>query len=277
MDNSAQKEYWNSAAGEKWASEADALDAMLAPFNRAVLDAAKLKIGERVLDIGCGAGSLSLLAARETPQLKLIGVDISEPLAKLARDRAALAAAALDVVVADASAWISQDPFDALISRFGVMFFADPKSAFAHMRTQMVQGGRLAFACWRPLPENAWALTPLQIGARFLKTPPQPADPFAPGPFAFAETARLEKILIEAGWQEIKIQPLQTEIVLPGQRAEETAAFMLDVGPLSRHLKDQGIDPAPVGAALADYIRTRTDAGGRTWLGASVSIVTARA
>ncbi len=277
MDNSAQRDYWNSAAGQKWTREADALDAMLAPFNRAVLDAAKLKIGERVLDVGCGAGSLSLLAARETPQLRLTGIDISEPLAKLARDRAEQAGVDLKVVVEDASAWASPDQFDALISRFGVMFFADPQAAFAHLRTLMAPRARLAFACWRPLLENAWALTPLQFGARFLKTPPQAADPYAPGPFAFADTARLESLLNAAGWRDVAIQPLQIDIALPGHRPEETAAFMMDVGPLSWHLKDQGIDPAPVGEALADFIRTRTDADGRTRLGASVSIVTANA
>lgn len=275
MDNTAQIDYWNGAAGEKWVRDADRLDRMLKPFSEAVLTAVKPVAGERIIDIGCGAGALSFAASNAGALTT--GVDVSEPLIAIARRRAEQRAPSAQFVVADASAWAPEKKADVVVSRFGVMFFADPAAAFANIRSGMRPGGRLAFACWRPLAENDWALMPIMVALPFLKAPPTPPPPGTPGPFAFGSRDDVAGILTQAGWTNVRITPWDGTIELPGENAEDTADFMLEIGPLSRAMAEQGVDPAKVKDALVARVRSLTGDEGRTHLKAAVWIVEATA
>lgn len=275
MDNTAQIDYWNGAAGQKWVRDADRLDKMLRPFLDAVMDAAKPKAGEVVTDIGCGGGALSLAVAGKGAIAT--GVDVSEPLIEVARRRAAVSAPGTRFVEADASEWTPSVPADLIVSRFGVMFFADPVRAFANIRTGTAPGGRLAFVCWRPLTENEWALAPIIAAMPFLREPPKPPEPGAPGPFAFGQREHIDRILTEAGWKDVRIAPWDGQIELPGATAPETAEFMLEIGPLSRTIAEQGLDPEKIKAALVARVEGLADAEGRTRLKAATWIVEATA
>ncbi len=275
MDNTAQIDYWNGAAGEKWVKDADRLDRMLQPFAEAVLAAAKPCSGQRLTDIGCGAGALSF-AASDAGALTT-GVDVSEPLIAIARRRAEKRAPEANFVLADASAWVPDVKADIVVSRFGVMFFADPAAAFKNIRAGTMPGGRMIFACWRPLAENDWALMPIVAALPFLKEPPAPPPPGTPGPFAFGNPDFITDILARAGWTGIRISPWDGDMELPGANAEETADFMLEIGPLSRAIAEQGIDPVKVKEALVSKVRSLTGAEGHTYLKAAVWIVEATA
>ncbi|MFN3912024.1 class I SAM-dependent methyltransferase [Hyphomonas sp.] len=275
MDNTAQIESWNGAPGQKWARDADQLDQMLAPFAGAVLAAARPVEGERVIDIGCGAGALSLALAQQGADVT--GVDVSVPLVELARRRASEDNLGVRFIVADASAWRPAEPAQLLVSRFGVMFFADPAAAFANLRAAMAPGGRMVFACWRPLTENEWALLPVQTALPFLKTPPAASPPGAPGPFGFADRAFVGDVLARAGWSNVVHTPWDGTIRLPGAKAEETAKFMMDIGPLSRALADQGIDLDTVKQALVERVGKLAGVNGETHLKAAAWIVEASA
>ena len=275
MDNTAQIDYWNGAAGQKWVRDADRLDKMLRPFLDAVMAAAKPKAGEVVTDIGCGGGALSLATAGKGASPT--GVDVSEPLIEVARRRAAVSAPGTRFVVADASDWIPDVPADLIVSRFGVMFFADPVRAFANIRKGAAPGGRLAFVCWRPLAENEWALAPIIAAMPFLREAPKPPEPGAPGPFAFGQREHIDRILTAAGWKDVQISPWDGQIELPGATAPETAEFMLEIGPLSRTIAEQGLDPAQIKAALVARVEGLADAEGRTRLKAATWIVDATA
>jgi SAM-dependent methyltransferase len=275
MDNTAQIDYWNGAAGQKWVRDADRLDKMLRPFLDAVMDAAKPKAGEVVTDIGCGGGALSLAVAGKGAIAT--GVDVSEPLIEVARRRAAVSAPGTRFVVADASDWTPAVPADLIVSRFGVMFFADPVRAFANIRKGTAPGGRLTFVCWRPLTENEWALAPIIAAMPFLREPPKPPEPGAPGPFAFGQREHIDRILTEAGWKDVRISPWDGQIELPGATAPETAEFMMEIGPLSRTIAEQGLDPAQIKAALVARVEGLADAEGRTRLKAATWIVEATA
>jgi ubiquinone/menaquinone biosynthesis C-methylase UbiE len=146
---------WNGQSGERWVANQARLDAVVAAFGQAAIEAAAPAKGERVLDVGCGAGASSLaLAALVGPAGQVLGVDISEPLIGLARALAPQDTPAL-FQLADASrAELPEGAFDILFSRFGVMFFDDPTEAFAHMRRALRAGGRVAFVCWRGAAEN---------------------------------------------------------------------------------------------------------------------------
>lgn len=275
MNNDAQIDYWNGPAGQKWVDQSNRLDAMLAPFADAALEAASIKQGERALDIGCGAGALTLRAADVAGSAASLGVDVSEPLLKLAKRRAADAGSSARFEQADASAFTTDQAFDLMISRFGVMFFEDPAAAFANIRQQICADGRMAFMCWQKLSLNDWAFAPLQAALPLLKeAPPQP-DPHAPGPFAFADKDRLADILTSAGWKNVAIEPFETPVTLPGDDVEASAAFMLKLGPLSRLIAAQDLDPGPIEDALKSRLTREMGADGQVTMKSACWRVTA--
>ncbi|MEL7518117.1 MAG: methyltransferase domain-containing protein, partial [Pseudomonadota bacterium] len=154
QDNIDQIKCWNGDAGDKWVRFADRLDALLAPFAPLILERAALQTGERVLDIGCGGGALSLAAEEKiAPDGGVTGVDVSAPLLELARQRSANAGGNSAFVEADAAQYRSSIPLDAAVSRFGVMFFSDPAVAFSSLRRSFRPEARLVFVCWQGLGE----------------------------------------------------------------------------------------------------------------------------
>src|SRR6185503_20850430 len=166
--------------------------------------------GERIVDIGCGGGDTTLaLAERVQGHGFVLGVDVSRPLLQRATARAANTPEyPVRFVEADAAGYaFERGSFDALFSRFGVMFFADPAAAFANLRRALKPGGRMAFVCWRSEGENPIMTVPLTAAKKRIPVPPPPADPTAPGPFALADRARLERILQTAGFASIAITP----------------------------------------------------------------------
>lgn len=232
-DNTQQMEFWNGPSGQRWAALTETTDRSLSFITAALMPFAAAKKGERVLDVGCGCGSTTLaLADAVGPAGTVTAIDISRPMLDVARRRATEIRAGIEFVEADASDRAFKPEYDLVFSRFGVMFFADPVDAFANIRKALVPGGRLAFVCWRTLAENAWAARPLAAAADLI--PPQPPfDPIAPGPFAFADSARLVSILADAGFRDARMEKLDT-VMNMGAAIEDGARAALSVGPLAR-------------------------------------------
>lgn len=274
MNNDAQIEYWNGAAGQKWVDQSNRLDGMLAAFANKVLETAAINTGERILDVGCGAGALTLKASHIAGHA--MGVDVSEPLLHLARKRAQEIGSAAKFVCADASAYAADVPYDLLISRFGVMFFEDPVEAFSNIRAQLHPKGRMSFICWQGLQYNDWAFAPLQAALPFLNEPPPQPDPIAPGPFAFADKDRVAQILADAGWKNVAIEPFTPQIILPGEDIASSARFMLQLGPLSRLMATQGLEAAPIEEALQKQVAAYADGAGRISMESSCWVVSAK-
>lgn len=233
MDNTQQIAYWNGQVGARWAVLQDSIDRNLGHITQAFIPFVDAKPGERVLDIGCGCGTTSLtFALAVQPGGSVAGIDISAPMLGVARARAAAANADIPFIEADASAYDFQPVFDLVVSRFGVMFFADPAAAFRNIRGALAPTGRLAFVCWRSVAENGWASTPF-AAARALLPPQEPADPAAPGPFAFADSERLRGILHAAGFNRIHVEKFDGHMDM-GATAEDAAKEALNIGPLAR-------------------------------------------
>jgi SAM-dependent methyltransferase len=229
--NQDQIEYWNGPAGQRWAEAQESLDRNLASITAGLLPFVGVKTGESVLDVGCGCGSTTLAYADAAGERgRVMGVDISGPMLGVARTR--VGSRRMEFVQADASTHPFKAEFDAVASRFGVMFFAEPQAAFANIRKSLKPGGRIRFVCWRAMLDNVWATVPL-MAARDLLPPQEPPDPNAPGPFAFAEAARLEGILAGAGFRDVKLTKLDT-VVHMAATAHESAQFSLSIGPLAR-------------------------------------------
>ena len=255
MHNEAQIAEWNGILGQRWVAFQPQLDRMIEAFGAAALRAAAAQPGERVLDIGCGCGSSSLALAQAVgPQGRVLGVDISQPMLAVARQRSASAGAgSLSFCEADASAIDLPAGQDLLFSRFGLMFFDAPAAALRHLRGALRPGGRCAFVCWRAPRDNPWAMAPLMAARQALGITPPPADPLAPGPFAFADDARLHGLLAEAGFDGIDVQRFDAPIHL-GSSARDAAAHSLQIGPASRLAGEAG--PAQEQALIAAIERT---------------------
>ncbi|MCT8002690.1 class I SAM-dependent methyltransferase [Sphingomonas sanguinis] len=255
--NAGQAADWNGRNGEHWVMHQVRLDRMLRSFGTAAIEAAAPAVGEHILDIGCGAGATSIALARYVgPTGHVRGIDISELL--IARACAvAPHGLPLEFQLADAAtADLGNGAYDLLFSRLGVMFFDDPVSAFARLRTALRRDGRLAFVCWRQASENDWVRLPLRAIADIVPSPPPP-DPEAPGPFSFGDPARVTRILRQAGFTAITLTPFDR--IIPFGRGETRAqavddglALAFDVGPLARALQDQ---PEEVRTRAADAVR----------------------
>jgi len=256
---------WRGRVGDAWAAEWRRTDRTLAPIEGVLVDEIRLGLADVadpvILDVGCGAGSTSLALAAALPGARVTGIDLSEPLVAVARERAEGRA---DFEVADASAWRPADGrrFDAIVSRHGVMFFADPVAAFAHLRGLGTAGLRLVFSCFRSRGENEWAAAIVPIVAR-LAPEALAGPPPATGPFAFADPKRIETILTAAGFAPPRIDPFDCDFV-PGQggtdeeAVADAIAYFRRIGPFAALLKDldeasaaQAIDQ--LAAILADH------------------------
>jgi ubiquinone/menaquinone biosynthesis C-methylase UbiE len=276
--NADQIAYWNGPGGQRWADRQAAQDILLAPVLDVLIDRAKLKTGERVIDVGCGSGATTIAFAQKVgPSGHVFGIDVSGPM--LARARAsAPKELPVDFVQADATVY-PFDPasLDLLASRFGVMFFADPALSFANIRKALRPSGRLAFACWREPRENPFFMAPLQAAYKHVPKLPQ-QGPEDPGPFAFASEERVRRILAKAGFTGIAMEPYPLSLdPAIGRGLDGAVQGSLEIGPVSRALEGQ---PDEIRAAVAQSIREALAPfakGDTVLLPASIWIVTARA
>jgi SAM-dependent methyltransferase len=279
--NREQSDYWNDHAGEKWVQAETMLDAQLKPLGERAIDAIRLAPGMRVLDIGCGCGDTTLeVAKRIGPDGHAVGIDISRPMLERAAERARSESLSnARFVLADATTFTSDldGEFDAALSRFGVMFFADPVAAFTNIRAQLTKRGRLSFVCWQSADKNPWLFVPTLAASEHIEIP-RPADPYAPGPLAFADADRTRKILGDAGFSNIAFESIELELgVGGGGSPEETAEFLINLGPVARVLKaNPDVDRRPIVDAIRKSIAPY-DKGNGVRMGSAAWLVTATA
>lgn len=176
------------------------------------LSRVQLNADDRVLDLGCGTGAKTQSLAELVPQGSIVGIDLSP--AMVAHAQAGVARVGLtnlEFVAGDAQVYpFEPDAFDIVISSFGSMFYIDPVAAFANVRRGLRPGARLALLTWRALAENAWLVAirnALALG-RDLPTPPSGA----PGPFAFADPDHVRRVLSDAGFSNIALDPLDVDL-----------------------------------------------------------------
>jgi len=246
-DNSEQIAEWNGALGQRWVAMRQEIDRFVVPFGDAALKAAAPQPGERVSDIGCGCGDTSIEIARMVGAAgAVLGIDVSQPMLEVARSRGALANCAhLAFRDGDASEAALPANTDLLFSRFGVMFFSQPAPALSHLRKSLRAGGRCVFVCWRTPRDNPWAMTPLSAARTAMGITPAPADPEAPGPFAFADEQRLRTILSGAGFDDIDVQRFDAAIAL-GATPRSAAESVVQVGPVSRLVREAAAEHLPI-------------------------------
>lgn len=250
--NAAQREFWNSSFGEKWVTfEAD-LETLHAPMTDPLLARAAIEPGMHVLDVGCGSGSVARRAAELTSVGgKVTGVDISDVLLNTARATAAEGPSApLEYLLADAQTYaFAPASFDRVVSRMGVMFFANPVAAFENLLRAARPGAIFSAVVWRRGEENPWFGIPTNAATRHLG--PIDSDPDAPGPLAFANTDRTLTLLAAAGWVGVSADPLRVSLETRGTAAEAATSFA-SIGPAARMMDAKGATAAQTAAITAD-------------------------
>ncbi|MFD3375272.1 MULTISPECIES: class I SAM-dependent methyltransferase [unclassified Streptomyces] len=232
---------WNGPAASAWVEAQPLVDGVLKPFEDLLVEALAadqegpaLGDGGSVLDVGCGTGTTTLAVARRLGAAgHIVGVDISGPMLTAARARAEQADVPASFIHADAQEYTFEPAtFDAVISRFGVMFFNDSVRAFANLRRAAKDGAVLRFIAWRGPAENPFMTTAERAAAPLLPNLPA-RRPDGPGQFAFADADRVRRILAEAGWTGIDIQPKDVTCTLP---ESELIRYFTRFGPVGQML-----------------------------------------
>jgi len=263
---------WANTRGALWRDQLDGMEAMLAPVDAPLIAALAMEGPCRIADIGCGGGATTQGLAAAAPAGSVVeGFDISPDLVAAATRRAE---GKLSFAVADAGSYRPAVPFDRLTSRFGVMFFADPRGAFANLARWLVPGGRLAFAVWGPGPQVTFMAAVKQAMAGIVDTPP--AEPDSPGPCRYGEPEGLIALLKDAGLGAVQSHAWQGELnVGGGMDATEAAAFLLASSSGAAAVREAGAEVQArvhdrLAALCAQHLRD-----GAVWMPATVNIVTA--
>ena len=277
LDSAAED--WAGEMGERWLKHLDRFEGMIAPVGRALLERAAFRAGERVLDIGCGAGATSLeIGKRVGADGAVLGLDISPVLVAAAERRASAAHLRnLSFQCADAAtASLEGAPFDRLFSRFGVMFFPDAPGAFANLHRWVRPGGRFDFSVWAPARENPWIAQTLAVIGEFVELP-RP-EPRAPGPFALDDQAYVHELLERAGFSSIEFETWRGEQPVggPGASPEGAAAFVFEAMSLGKMLDEASSDArSAVRERLSELFARHRSCGGILMSGAAY-LVSAR-
>jgi SAM-dependent methyltransferase len=266
---------WLGRTGQSWAEQWRRTDRSFGPLTEHLLGRTREFVFDSVLDVGCGAGELSLAIARGRPHVAVTGLDIAPQLIEVARERGNNLAN-VGFEVGDAAVWQPPQGFapELLVSRHGVMFFDDPVAAFAHLAAVGAPETSLMFSCFRDRAENPFFIEP----ARLLTNPEPPPPPGAPGPFAFADRAHVLAVLEAAGWAQVAFEPFDFAMVAGGGEdpVEDAVEYYSTIGPAARAASELGPDER---ARFLDRLRelaARNRYEAIVSLRAAVWIVTAR-
>ena len=231
-----EAEYWNNEGGQRWVRYIDRLEVLAGTFNDCLFDGVNAQPGESVLDIGCGGGPTSAAYARAVGESgRVVGVDISEVILDIARQRYSNTGN-LSFVTADAGTHdFSSSAFDIVASRFGVMFFPDPIAAFKNIRRALNPKGRLCVVCWRGIEENPWMAEAAKAAFTVLPRP-QKAPPGTPGPFSLSDPDRFKPILDEAQFKHVEFSKFDARLSLGN--LEQSLEIMCNLGPAAAAMRD---------------------------------------
>lgn len=263
---------WAQTRGAKWRDQLDPMEAMLAPIDTPLIAALNLSERVRIAEIGAGGGATTrAIAAAAPPGSTIDGFDISPELVEAAKARVGSAAR---FTLADAANFRPAEQFDRLASRFGVMFFEAPETAFANLLQWLRPEGTLAFAVWGPAKEVAFMASAREAVAAVIDLP-QP-DPDAPGPCRYGDPSGLLALLEAAGFRNCDARTWRGDLQVGGGMPPEAAAeFLLASSSAAAPLAEAGAGEQirardRLAAVCAENVRD-----GTVWMPAPVEIITA--
>jgi len=280
VTNAAQAQRWNGASGQYWIEHRERHLAEHQNLTPHLFRRAAIVPGEQVLDVGCGCGDTTIMAAQaaDGPPLEkpgragsAVGLDLSAPMLAVARRLAAQAGAAnARFVRGDAQACpLRRATFDVVISNFGVMFFDDPGAAFGGLAAALRPHGRLAFLCWQDDTQNEVFAIPLRAFGAYTRLPgPSASD-------VFVDPRQIAELLSGTGWEDVQVAPVN-EPAWTGSDVEDVMSYIRGMPVI--HALAASLDPVLTARVLA-AIEEQYDARQRPdgiWVQAAAWLVTAR-
>ena len=219
-------------AWQRWFPQ---MQAATRPVSERMVALAHIGPGAHVLDVGTGLGDPALLAAETVaPNGNVIGVDISPAMLSLARKRAHKDGVSnVEFRQVEEDDEIPAGPYDAILSRFGLMFVPDLDRALAQYRAQLRRHARLVAATWATAPEVPQISTPMMVAAELGFVPQSPAPPTG-SPFSLSDGPELTRRLEGAGFVDAKVEPI--DITFRVESPEAYYRHVADVSPSVREL-----------------------------------------
>lgn len=204
---------WNTAA-EAWHRWGPLLNRWLGPATDRMLDMCNIKHGSRVLDVAAGAGEQTLAVAQRVSETgQVLATDLSPEILEFAASSAKLAGlnnVQTHVIDGESLAELASDPFDAVISRVGLIYFPDQQKALAGMKQQLKTGGKVAAMVYSTAETNAFFSIPVSIIRRRARLPaPLPGQP---GPFSLGSAGKLEQVFAQAGFKNIEVETINAPL-----------------------------------------------------------------
>jgi SAM-dependent methyltransferase len=253
-----QEKQWNGPSGKAWVEGRELLDRILQPYADLLVDDVSARPVTDVLDVGCGNGATTLaISERLGPESRVVGIDISAPMLEIAAARAGQARLPATFILANAETYpFEAGTFDAIVSRFGVMFFDDPNAAFKNLKRTLKKGGTLHAVAWRSAAENPFMTAAERAAAPLLPNLPA-RKPSGPGQFAFADATFVREILERSGWTAVRIDPIDVESSFPERELDR---YVMRLGPVGIALHEADDETrarvgAAVRAAFAPYVQ----------------------
>ena len=276
--NNDMSEYWNGEGGEKWVGQHETTNTFLLPLGQKAIDIAEIKDGELILDIGCGCGETSFDMAKLVGEAGHVnGLDISRQIINRAREiKKQTGVKNVTFQCGDAQVFeLEEVLYDLIYSRFGVMFFDDPVSAFSNIRSSLDNNGRLVFTSWMSKEDNQWISIVQDVISKYTDLPISP-DINAPGPFSLSDPQRIKDILSAVGFSEIHIMPNKPNVNF-GNNIADAVNLLTQTGPASSAISSSELSDDIVSNILTDIKEAikpyETNSG--VMLGAATWVVTA--
>lgn len=204
--NAEQDAAWDGDEGRYWAEHAAEFDRSVRLHHDRLMAVAAIGRRDRVLDVGCGNGETACDAGRAAPDGAVLGVDLSQAMLTVARQRADAAGLGhVEFLAADAQVHpFEPGGFDVVVGRCSAMFFGDQPAALANVARALRPGGRLALVTWQTMPRNRWFV---EFGAAFAAGRALPGPPpGSPNPFSLADPDRVRELLEGAGFVDVGLE-----------------------------------------------------------------------
>lgn len=283
-DTAANVQAWNTVLFDKWCRYKHLITVGMSPHGNAALDRHPVPAGGRVLDVGCGFGDTTLeIARRVGPAGRAVGVDCAPNFVDACRETAKQDGVDnAEFFAADVQIDPIHGPYDAVMSRFGTMFFNFPGAALRNLRKALVPGGELTMVVWRKRDENPWLYEAEQCVREIVPVVEADASEqptCGPGPFSMAGPDMVSAMMQGAGFERVSFERFDTPVCI-GLDLDEAVRFALDVGPageIIRLAEDEGERLRPqVEEALRQRFEHLRGADGGVYAGSSVWIVNGR-